>query len=92
MLNKNLKQNVALKDVIKGELIGCIARVPDKNIEGRVIDESKNMIVIETADNQRKKLIKQCNVFEFVVNEQAVRVDGKFLLTRPEDRIRIKVR
>ena len=92
MLNKKKIQCIAPSEFIRGELIGCFARVLDKNIEGRIVDESRNMIVVETADKKRKKIVKQNNAFEFVVNGKAVRIDGKSILARPEDRIRSKVR
>lgn len=80
-----------LKDLIRGELIGLDVMVLGKPIKGMVIDESKNLLVIETSDKKRKKIIKQNNVFEFFVNGKAIKIDGKLLAVRPEDRIKIKV-
>lgn len=79
-----------LKDLIRGELIGLEVRVLGKPIEGRIIDETKNLIIVESPDKKRKKLIKQNNIFEFKVNNEYIRVDGKILAVRPEDRIKLK--
>ncbi|MEK6808324.1 MAG: ribonuclease P protein subunit [Nanoarchaeota archaeon] len=78
-----------LLDLIRGELIGLNLRVIGKEIQGRIIDETKNLFIIETSDKKRKKLIKKNNVFEFLVENEIIRVDGKVLAVRPEERIRI---
>lgn len=81
-----------LRDLVKGELIGCFVRVPEKRIEGRIINETKNLLVVETADKKRKKLIKGNNVFEIMLNNEFIKVDGKILAVRPEDRIKIHIK
>ena len=50
---------------------------------GMIIDESKNMMVIEW-NEKIKKYIKKDNVFKILVPEQ----DGKKIIGRPENRIR----
>jgi len=75
-------------DLIRGELIGLNVKVIGKEIQGRIIDETKNLFVIETIDKKRKKLIKKNNIFEFLVHDNDIKVDGKILAMRPEDRIR----
>lgn len=76
-------------DLIRGEIIGMNLRVIGKELQGRIIDETKNLFIIETSDKKRKKLIKKNNVFEFLVENEVIIVDGKLLAVRPEERIRI---
>jgi ribonuclease P protein subunit POP4 len=61
-------------------------------ISGKVIDESRNIIVIEKTKGKEAKLAKEHNVFVFFLGKQKVRIDGKILVGRPEDRIRKKFR
>ena len=53
-------------------------------IKGKVIDETKNMIIL---DNQ-KKLIKSQSTFKIKIKNNTYEIDGKVLQTRPEDRIK----
>ena len=87
-----------IKELIKGELIGKKIIVLDsknsKKLEGMIIDETKNLFVIED-DGERKKIIKGANVFGFYEsqsNTNFVKVKGSLLIGRPEDRIKSKVK
>ncbi len=51
----------------------------------RVADE-----LIEKADGKEARLVKEQNVFSFELGQARVRVDGKILVARPEDRIKKK--
>lgn len=77
------------KDSLRGEFIGLYARLKGKKIEGKIIDETKNMFLIETKEG-RKKVIKKNNSFELFINNRPVSVDGEMLVLRPEDRIKAK--
>jgi len=86
------------KDLVLHELIGLEAKVvssTNKQLEGlsgKIIDESRNMLVIETPKGE-KRLAKQDCVFSFhLPSGEWMRVDGKILLARPEDRIKKKLR
>lgn len=83
--------NSKVKELISGEFIGSSVKVHGKPIEGKVIDETKNTLIVETAYKKRKVLIKKNNVFDFIINNDIIRIDGKFLVARPEDRIKIKL-
>lgn len=78
------------KDIVSMNLIGkSIEITKSKNkslvgIKGKVIDETKNMIIL---DNQ-KKLIKSQSTFKIKVKNNTYEIDGKVLQTRPEDRIK----
>ncbi len=98
-------------NIIHHELIGRDTKVVDsKNssligIEGRIIDETKNMFTIRT-DAQVKKVSKSCSSFMFTIpslvrtSHQTVdgkrylpltlKVDGRLLLSQPENRIQTK--
>lgn len=77
------------KDLLRGEFIGLYARLKGKKIDGKIIDETKNMFLIETKEG-RKKVIKKNNSFELFINKKPISVDGEMLVLRPEDRIKAK--
>jgi len=78
------------KDIVSMNLIGKnieITKSKNKSligIKGKVIDETKNMIIL---DNQ-KKLIKSQSTFKIKIKNNTYEIDGKILQTRPEDRIK----
>ena len=78
------------RDIVSMNLIGkSIEITKSKNkslvgIKGKVIDETKNMIIL---DNQ-KKLIKSQSTFKIKIKNNTYEIDGKVLQTRPEDRIK----
>jgi ribonuclease P protein subunit POP4 len=79
-------------NVKKHELIGLDVRVlrsnPDlTDLEGRVVDETRNLLTIETHKGERK-VPKEGSVFEFAIPEGRVVIEGDSLLFRPEDRIK----
>ncbi|MEE8401678.1 MAG: ribonuclease P protein subunit [Candidatus Hydrothermarchaeaceae archaeon] len=81
------------KTLTKHELIGLKCRIVRASnpeiigVEGTVVDESKNMIVIE---NSKKRMIpKKDAFFEFKLKENII-IDGRRLLGRPEDRVSIR--
>jgi len=79
-------------NIAKHELIGLEVRVLKSSsspagLRGRVVDETKNLLVIETPKGE-KKVPKEHSIFEFEIPEGSVTVDGARLLFRPEDRIK----
>ncbi len=84
-------------NIIHHELIGLDARVVESTnmslvgIEGKIIDETKNMLIIETCEKERR-IPKSCSSFVFTVSNSKVKVDGKLLLSQPENRIQTKFR
>lgn len=61
-------------------------------LSGKVVDESRNILTIETRKGV-KNLPKQDCTFSFrIPSGEWVRVDGKLLLARPEDRPKKKLR
>jgi ribonuclease P protein subunit POP4 len=85
------------KNLVRHELIGLeveIRKSTNKSqigIKGRVVDETYNMLVIET-ENGEKKVEKKSCVFVFKLpNGKKVEVEGWVLVGRPEDRIKKKL-
>lgn len=81
------------KNLIYHELIGLLVRVvqgPAQGLDGRVVDESRNMFTIE-AHGKEKIVVKEQGVFVFTLpSGERVRVEGRILVARPEDRIKKK--
>lgn len=83
-----------LKDVLAHELIGLKARVIGGShpgfhgLEGVIVDETQKIIVLRTPKGD-KKLPKDCILLLIELPDGTkVEVDGKYLVGRPEDRIR----
>ena len=77
---------------MRNTLIGKTITIVDssnqslKNLEGKVIDETKNTIKITDKKNSEKTLIK--NQITFKVSNSDIVVDGKKLSKRIEERIK----
>ncbi|NIO23268.1 MAG: ribonuclease P protein component 1 [Candidatus Aenigmarchaeota archaeon] len=86
------------ENLVRHELIGLKVKIVESSnkknigISGRVVDETRNIMVIEKTKGKEVRLSKEHNVFVFVLNRQKVRIDGKILVGRPEDRIKKKFR
>ncbi|MCD6367930.1 MAG: ribonuclease P protein subunit [Candidatus Aenigmarchaeota archaeon] len=85
------------KNLIRHEFIGLEIKViesKNKNlvgISGKVIDETKNTIKIESRDKKEKIIPKNGNVFEFTLpRNKRVTICGDEIRVRPEDRIKKK--
>lgn len=83
---------ISLNNVRKDEFIGLHVNIVDATnpslvgIKGRVIDETKNTFVIN--NKKQIRLIKDQVVIETKINDKLLRIDGKQLSKRPEDRIK----
>ncbi len=63
--------------------------IEQKNITGKIIDETKNTFTIRTQTETQTKTIKILKADkEFKINNQ--KIDGNKITKRPEDRIKIK--
>lgn len=93
MLNGKNYQ-ITKKNILAHEFIGLNAVVStssDKSrngMQGLVIDETKSIIVLETK-NGEKKIPKKEAMFEFVLGDEKAMVDGKKIVFRPEDRVKV---
>ncbi|MFH1445398.1 MAG: ribonuclease P protein component 1 [Nanoarchaeota archaeon] len=87
------------KDIVKHELIGLHVEVVDSTdpsmvgLDGRVIDETRNTLIIEKEDGSAKTIVKEnCTLsFEYEAGKR-VKVVGKLLVARSEDRIKKKLK
>lgn len=91
------------QNIIHHELIGLDTKVVDSTnrsligIEGRIVNETKNIITIQT-DAQEKKIPKSCSSFIFTIPSVegkrylplTIKVNGRLLLLQPENRIQTK--
>lgn len=84
------------QNVFRHELIGLTVEVTDSNhegfvgINGIVIDETRNIITIDTGKFE-KKIPKENVTFLFTLPDgQQVSIKGKVIIARPEDRIKKK--
>ncbi|MHC1566713.1 MAG: ribonuclease P protein component 1 [Candidatus Syntropharchaeia archaeon] len=75
--------------LIYHELIGLEVEVCESSnksmigIRGRVVDETQNLLILEGG----KKIPKSHSTFLFILPDgKKVRVEGKSILSRPEDR------
>jgi ribonuclease P protein subunit POP4 len=82
-------------NIVQQELIGLRAEVEDssnrdmRGLCGIVVDETRNMLVIESEERKEKSIPKGGSTFVFMVNRGVqVRVKGDMLVSRPEDRIK----
>ena len=59
-----------------------------KSLQGRILRETKKTFEIETRTGVKKTAKRECE-FEFEVQGKRVRIEGRLLEARPEDRIKI---
>jgi ribonuclease P protein subunit POP4 len=85
-------------NLVRHELTGLLVKVADsknpanKGIEGTVVNETRNTLVIETRKGEKTLLKGQCTfIFELPGGEK-VKVDGEILVARPEDRLKKKLK
>jgi ribonuclease P protein subunit POP4 len=89
----------ATPSIVQHEFIGLEAKVvknsnPDVvGIMGKVVDETRNTFTISLNDGEKKVVIKDTAVFEFVMPDgTVVEMDGKVVMGRPEDRLKKRPR
>lgn len=81
----------------KEELLGSRVKVESATdptlvgLEGEVLDETMKTLTVRTEAGRTVVVAKNAVTLTFRINGQAVEVDGRTLLFRPEDRIK-KVR
>jgi ribonuclease P protein subunit POP4 len=75
------------ENLIYHELIGLPVEVIPNGISGTVVDETRNMLVVETGGKDRK-ISKSGRTFIFTLPEGSrVKVLGSLLRSQPENRI-----
>lgn len=84
---------MSLKEYRKYGLIGRnIEIVMAKNksligLKGKVVDETKNMLVIESKDREKRVLKEQVKLL-INFKKEKIKADGKIFVGRPEERIK----
>lgn len=79
------------KNILNHEIIGldvCVKKSNDQKkigVKGKIIDETKNTIVLENGKILPKK---EC-IFEFDINKK-IEIAGEKIMKRPEDRIKFR--
>lgn len=82
--------------VLQRELIGSnleVIEAANKNIvgiKGRIIDETKNTLLI--SNGKTRRIMKNNAVFRIKLNGKLYEVTGSLLSGRPEDRLKKEVR
>ncbi len=90
--------SITPKNLIRHELIGLRVKIVKSsdptliNVEGVVVDETKNTLVIRRQNGKEIRVQKDICVFRFMLDDgNAVEVSGEVLVARPEDRIKKRV-
>ncbi|MFX0099516.1 MAG: ribonuclease P protein component 1 [Candidatus Hodarchaeota archaeon] len=86
---------ITRKNIIYHELIGLHVKIHESSskpiigLEGQVIDETMNMLVIKDQAGSVKKLLKSHHDFLFTLeNGKKLLVPGKLIAGRPWDRLK----
>lgn len=85
---------ISPRDILNTVLIGFKVEVSDstdptlKGLKGRVIDETYNMLYVETEKGVRKIIKSTCQFIFTLPDGRRVVVDGSRIVGRPEDRIK----
>ncbi|GCC11027.1 MAG TPA: ribonuclease P protein subunit [Euryarchaeota archaeon] len=80
-------------NIVKHELIGLTCTVVESGnptiigLTGTVVYETRNMLHIDV-EGQLKKIPKEHSIFLFKIEDDEVKVEGRKILARPEDRIK----
>jgi RNase P/RNase MRP subunit p29 len=73
--------------ILKGEFIGKHVKVDE--IKGKIIDETKNLLIIKDNNGKTRKLIKKNHTFTIKIKDKEHQIKGEDINTRPEERIRM---
>ncbi|NIO44567.1 MAG: ribonuclease P protein subunit [Candidatus Aenigmarchaeota archaeon] len=89
---------ITTKNLIRHELIGLKVEIENsfnkfhKEIKGLVVDETRNLLIIETRKGIKKIQKKGTNFIFTIPNGKKVKVDGSIIAKRPEERIKLRVK
>lgn len=93
--SRSMRARGIAHNLLQHELIGLRIKVDEssnttvRGLEGRVVDETRNMLVIENQERTEKRIPKAGNIFIFELGTGVqVKVKGERLIARPEDRIK----
>jgi ribonuclease P protein subunit POP4 len=92
---KGSHYTITKENVVMHEIIGLKADVVEssdagrKGIKGTVIDETKNVFVLECADGSIRRIPKDESVFEFDIGGEKAVIKGSLLVARPHERTKM---
>ncbi len=96
---KRWKCEISAENLIRHEIIGLKAVVAESlnsslvELSGVIVDESRNTITLKKSNGVTKVVPKDVCIFELELPSGVkVRVDGRMLVGRPEERIKMKRR
>lgn len=84
---------IDIKDITRHELIGLNVEIVEaKNksligLKGKIIDETKNLLLIQS-DKGVKKVLKDQVTMNIQMKDKKVQLEGKLLVGKPEDRLK----
>ena len=86
------------KNLVRHELIGLKVEVfestnkSNKGLKGKIMNETQKLLFVDTKKGL-KKIQKKGTIFVFTLpDKKKVKIDGKIIEKRPEDRIKIKIK
>lgn len=87
------------QNIARHELVGLEVKVTHglhgdlEGIKGKVVNETKNTLTIDDGEGNEKIIPKGSATFQFKLPEGiTVEIDGKIIISRPEDRIKKRFR
>lgn len=87
------KYKITKENIGMHELNGLKVKVTKSNdktkkISGKIIKETKNLLIIETKKREKKIPKKEIEI-EFELKGEKVKINGEKILFKPEDRIKV---
>ncbi|AXI25209.1 ribonuclease P protein component 1 [Methanofervidicoccus sp. A16] len=86
-------------NILRHELIGLDVEIVEASnpslvgVKGRVVDETRNTLIIEKSNGKEIVVPKDIAVFKFKLGDNKyVKVIGSLLIGRPEDRLKRKIK
>jgi ribonuclease P protein subunit POP4 len=85
------------KNIFRHELVGLNVEILKSSnsyhnsISGKVIDETQKTLLVKQGDIV-KRIAKKGTLLKFMLPEGYVEMKGSILITRPEDRIKKKIK
>ena len=87
------------QNIMRHELVGLEVKIIQSSnwdlegIQGKVVNENKKTITIEDSEGNEKIIPNRSAKFHFTLPEGTiVEIDGKIIVSRPEDRIKKRFR
>lgn len=84
------------QNLVRHELIGLKVSVSEssdptqRGLSGTVVDESYGMLTIDSAGKEKRVVKSECTFVFTLPDKKKIEVDGKVIVSRPEDRIKKK--